>query len=67
MEEQIFRAEGAYLEETSSGNIVKGYENYIKGSQTKKRVLLNEQDRVFSLSSAVFIKTKIKEEEEKNI
>lgn len=47
-----------------SGNIVKGFDNYIKGSQTKKRAGLNEQDRVFSMSSAVFIKVKMKEEEE---
>lgn len=48
-----------------AGNVVKGYDNYIKGSQTKKRAILNEQDRVFSMSSAVFIKMKMKEDEER--
>lgn len=45
---------------------MKGFDNYIKGSQTKKKTILNEQDRVFSMSSAVFIKVKMKEEEDKS-
>lgn len=45
---------------------MRGFENYVKGSQTKKRVGLSEQDRVFSMSSAVFLKAKMKEEDEKN-
>lgn len=64
LEATIARAENAYLEETSAaGNIVKGFDNYIKvsatgggasaagGTATRRKGGVSEADRVFSRSS----------------
>ncbi|KAI9451395.1 histone acetyltransferase subunit NuA4-domain-containing protein [Russula earlei] len=54
LEVQIHALEGQYLVETSAhsgGNIIHGFEGYLKNQVTKKRYELNDTDRLFSMSS----------------
>ncbi|KAK9467841.1 histone acetyltransferase subunit NuA4-domain-containing protein [Lipomyces arxii] len=66
IEENIFKFEGAYLEDTPNGNIIKGFDNYLKAGSTgsthgnsssmKKKATFTDYDRLFSLSSATYLK-----------
>ncbi|KKY18940.1 putative chromatin modification-like protein eaf6 [Phaeomoniella chlamydospora] len=81
LEDSIFRLESSYLEDTSpAGNIIKGFDNYIKGSTvsgsggggggpgsgtisgsaaggTRRKIVIQDTDRVFSRSSTGSMKS----------
>lgn len=70
LEDRIHKAEGAYLEETSSsGNIVRGFDGWVKGvaiavggrngGDDRRRGRIREEDRVFSRSSVGWMKVRI--------
>jgi chromatin modification-related protein EAF6 len=59
LEDNIFKKETEYLEETPSGNIITGFEAYTKGTGTagggaRRRGGVSEGNRVFSRSSVSF-------------
>jgi chromatin modification-related protein EAF6 len=67
LEDQIAKHETTYLEETSAGNIIKGFDNYIKGTTTtttaggattatRRKATVSDADRIFSRSSASFLR-----------
>jgi chromatin modification-related protein EAF6 len=67
LEEQILKHETTYLEETGSGNIIKGFDNYIKGTTTataaggtgtatRRKAPVSDIDRIFSRSSTSFLR-----------
>jgi hypothetical protein len=66
LEEQIFKVEGAYLEETSnSGNIVRGFDGWVKGvsvggrgADDRRRGRIRDEDRVFSRSSVGWMRVR---------
>ena len=53
-EENIARCETNYLEDTQNGNIVRGFDNYIKGAASRRRNNISDSDRIFSLSSLTY-------------
>lgn len=55
MEDGIAQKESAYLESTPAGNIITGFDNYMKGTSgaaaQRRKAGPMEQNRVFSRSS----------------
>lgn len=59
LEEEIYDKELDYFNESTYGNIVKGFENFGKmslGGSNKRKLVFNEEDHIFSMSSATFVK-----------
>lgn len=61
LEDSIYEKENEYFNDSTYGNIVKGFENFSKagggGSSNKKRIQYTDDDHIFSLSSVNYIKT----------
>ncbi|KZV73791.1 NuA4-domain-containing protein [Peniophora sp. CONT] len=60
LEVHIYDIEGAYLHDTSGhsgGNIIHGFDGYLKNQVTKKRYEIQEHDRLFSTSSLTYAKS----------
>jgi hypothetical protein len=69
LEDNILRTETQYLEETTAGNIIKGFDNYIKGAATttttsgagtatRRKAQVSDVDRIFSRSSTSFLRVR---------
>ncbi|ODV63857.1 Eaf6p, partial [Ascoidea rubescens DSM 1968] len=62
LEDDIFDKETIYLSDNLSGNLIKGFENFTRtthhhsNSTRFKKNQFTDDDRIFSLSSAVYIK-----------
>lgn len=51
LEDKLANEEDLYLQESSAGNIVKGFDHYTKSNQNRRRSNLTANDRIFSRSS----------------
>ncbi|KAI8821692.1 histone acetyltransferase subunit NuA4-domain-containing protein [Fimicolochytrium jonesii] len=58
LEKRIYNIETGYLEDTSQGNIIRGFEGYLTntGLGNRKKQKLVEEDRLFSRSSVTYPK-----------
>lgn len=54
IEEEIEEREDEYLQEASAGNVSKGFDQYTKSSQNRRKSVLSDKDRIFSQSSTSF-------------
>ncbi|SGZ47882.1 CIC11C00000005269 [Sungouiella intermedia] len=65
LEEAIYDKENDYFNESTYGNIVKGFDNFAKsssGGSNKRKMIYTDDDHIFSLSSSTFVKTLMKRE-----
>ncbi|OBA20723.1 NuA4-domain-containing protein [Metschnikowia bicuspidata var. bicuspidata NRRL YB-4993] len=63
LEESIYEKETDYFNDSAYGNIVKGFDNFAKsssGGSNKRRLVITDEDHIFSMSSATFVKTLLK-------
>lgn len=63
LEESIYDKEVDYFNESTYGNIVKGFDNFAKssaGGSNKRKMNYTDDDHIFSMSSATFVRTLMK-------
>lgn len=70
LEEDIFNKETQYFGNSTYGNIIKGFDNFTKGSSSsnRKKIQFSDDDRIFSLSSSTYVRhlKKLEEHGEEN-
>ena len=54
IEEKIHVDEGSYLTKATAGNIVKGFDQYTRTSQNRRKSVFTDADRIFSQGSTTF-------------
>lgn len=54
VEEKIFIEEGSYLTKATAGNIIKGFDQYTRTNQNRRKSVFTDADRLFSQSSTSF-------------
>eukprot|EP01126_Amoeba_proteus_P007180 TRINITY_DN12556_c0_g2_i1.p1 TRINITY_DN12556_c0_g2~~TRINITY_DN12556_c0_g2_i1.p1 ORF type:complete len:111 (+),score=35.93 TRINITY_DN12556_c0_g2_i1:49-333(+) len=61
VEEEIYALETSYLENTSNGNLVRGWGDVLspRSSSRKKQKEIQKEDRIFSLSSATAMMVRV--------
>lgn len=59
LEDSIYDKEAEYFNESTYGNIIKGFDNFAKtlSSSFKRKLAYTDEDHVFSMSSATFVRT----------
>ena len=60
LEDTIYEKETDYFNESTYGNIVKGFDNFAKnssGGSNKRRLVITDEDHIFSMSLATFVKS----------
>lgn len=65
LEDSIYDKESDYFNESTYGNIVKGFDSFAKlsaGGSNKRKMIYTDDDHIFSLSSSTFVKTLMKRE-----
>lgn len=63
LESSIYEKENDYFNESTYGNIVKGFDSFAKsssGGSSKRKMVYTDDDHIFSLLSATFVRTLMK-------
>lgn len=66
LEDLIYERENEYFNESLYGNIVKGFENFSKNTNTsnKRKIIYTDEDHIFSLASTNYIRNLMKRQGE---